>query len=49
MQDIKIINKVVIDGEEILWEDLPPEKQRKVAEAIQDTMMSHAGYRRATA
>lgn len=49
MQDIRIINYVVMSGETILWDDLPEEKRRKVAEALQDTIMYSAGYRRTTA
>lgn len=47
--ELKIINYIEISGEEVLFDSLPEEKRRSIAEAIQDRMMSTAGYRRKTA
>ena len=49
MQDIKIVNYVNVAGEVIPWDELPAEKRQKIAEVIQETMMSSAGYRRKSA
>ena len=46
MQNIKIINYAVISGETVKGEELPEEGQRRVAEAICDTIMHSAGYMR---
>jgi hypothetical protein len=47
--EIKVVNYIDIGGEDILFDSLPEDKQRKVAEAIQDRVMNAAGYRRKTA
>ena len=46
MGEIKVINDINLDGEDVLFDSLPEEKRRRIAEAIQDKMMALAGYRR---
>lgn len=46
MTKIKIV--VHIAGEELEWDKIPEEKQRLIAEKIQETMMSSAGYKRSS-
>ena len=45
---IKIKIVVHIAGEELEWDKIPEEKQRLIAEKIQETMMSSAGYKRSS-
>ncbi len=49
MEKPRIINYIDIDGEDILMESLPDEKRRKIAETLQDRLMSAMGYKRITA
>lgn len=49
MQKPRIINYVEIDGKEVLFDSLPEEEKKRVAERIQDRMMTAAGFRRKTA
>lgn len=44
MQEIKIVNYINIAGEVMLWDDLPEEKKKKIAEELQVRMMTSAGY-----
>lgn len=46
MGEITVINYINVDGKDVLFESLPEEKRRRIAEAIQDRMMERAGYRR---
>lgn len=46
MTKIKIV--VHVAGEELEWDKIPEEKQRLIAEKIQETMMSSAGYKRSS-
>lgn len=41
-----VINYIDISGEDVLFDDLPPEKKAQIAEIIQDRMMNAIGYRR---
>lgn len=45
----KIINYIEIDGKEILFDDLPEEKQREISQTLMDNFMNGLGYRRNTA
>lgn len=45
---IKIKIVVHIAGEELEWDKISEEKQRLIAEKIQETMMSSAGYKRSS-
>lgn len=47
MEQIKVINHVVIDGQEYLLEDLPEKKREELAELWSDKIM--AKYKRETA
>lgn len=49
MEKPRIINYIDIDGEDVLMESLPDEKRRKIAETLQDRLMSAMGYERVTA
>lgn len=46
MNDPKIVNYIEIDGEDVLFESLPEEKRREIAEKIQERIMYVAGYKR---
>ena len=43
MTKIKIV--VHVAGEELEWDKIPEERQRLIAEKIQEAMMSSAGYK----
>lgn len=45
-QELKIINYIDINGEDVPIETLPEEKRKKIAEMIQDRMMATVGFRR---
>ena len=42
--NIKIENYIDFNGEMILFDILPEEKQKQAGEKIRDLMMEHAGY-----
>lgn len=46
MREMVIMNYIDIDGENVPMESLEEEKRKKIAELIQDRIMSAAGYRR---
>ena len=46
MTKIKIV--VHVAGEELEWDKIPEERQRLIAEKIQEAMMSSAGYKRSS-
>ena len=45
-QELKIINYIDINGEDVPIETLPEEKRKKIAEMIPDRMMATVGFRR---
>lgn len=49
LREMVIMNYIDIDGENVPMESLEEEKRKKIAELIQDRIMSAAGYRRKTA
>lgn len=46
MSDGKIINYVETDGENVLFESLPEEEQRRIAALLSDRFMEAAGFKR---
>lgn len=46
MNKINIISKVIINGNPVLQEDIPPEEFKKILEKKLDEVMDNAGFDR---
>ena len=46
MGEIKVINYINVDGEDVLFDSLPEEKRRRIAEAIQEQLGVEVDRRR---
>lgn len=46
MKKYEIVNYIEISGQDVRCDSLPKEEMRRIAQAMQDTVMGRLGYRR---